>query len=153
MRRRLIAFCRPELMREAYGSDVSAMFIDGLCYRCRFDGTVGASDDRGAAGWAFNKREEDMKTASLRELAPAIGLYAAGGHSAAAGSRWATVCPPQHGRAVVASDVFESGRPFTTALQVGQKLKGFGRLFAHAPRRVHIVPDRHAEVRRRYPAP
>jgi glyoxylase-like metal-dependent hydrolase (beta-lactamase superfamily II) len=91
-----------------------------------------------------------MKAASLRELAPGIELYAAGGHLA--GLQFTRV-NTAHGRVVVASDVSESGRPFTTALQVGQMLKGFGRLFALAPTRAHIVPGHDPEVMRRYPAP
>jgi glyoxylase-like metal-dependent hydrolase (beta-lactamase superfamily II) len=90
------------------------------------------------------------------ELAPGITLHAVGGHSA--GLQFARV-HTRRGPVVVASDVthfyenMESGRPFTTALDVGLMLEGFATLRAHAPTPDHIVPGHDPEVMRRYPAP
>jgi hypothetical protein len=59
---------------------------------------------------------------------------------------------------VVASDVthfcenMESGRPFATAVNVGDMLEAFGTLAAHAPARDHIVPGHDPLVMARYPA-
>ena len=46
----------------------------------------------------------------------------------------------------------ESGRPFTTAVNVGGMLEGFGALAAHAPSADHIVPGHDPLVMARYPA-
>jgi hypothetical protein len=52
MRRRLIAFCEPELMREAYRLGVSPMFIDGITLSMLVP-RDGSSFDRGPARWPF----------------------------------------------------------------------------------------------------
>lgn len=90
------------------------------------------------------------------ELAPGISLHAVGGHSA--GLQFVRV-QTVRGPVVVASDVthfyenMDSGRPFTTALDVGLMLEGFARLRAQASSLDHIVPGHDPEVMRRYPPP
>src|SRR5262245_39333268 len=77
------------------------------------------------------------------ELAPGITIHPASGHSV--GLQFVRV-HTRRGFVVVASDVthfyenMESGRPFTTAFNVGNMLEAFGTLSAHAPGRQHIVP-------------
>jgi hypothetical protein len=64
----------------------------------------------------------------------------------------------KRGWVVVASDVthfyenMESGRPFSTAVNVGDMLEAFGTLAAHAPAHEHIVPGHDPQVMARYPA-
>jgi glyoxylase-like metal-dependent hydrolase (beta-lactamase superfamily II) len=64
----------------------------------------------------------------------------------------------RRGWVVIASDVthfyenMESGRPFTTAVNVGGMLDGFGALASHAPAKDHIVPGHDPLVMARYPA-
>lgn len=90
------------------------------------------------------------------ELAPGITLHPVGGHSA--GLQFVRV-HTKRGWVVIASDVthfyenMDSGRPFPTALHVGQMLEGFDALRAHAPSPQHIVPGHDPLVMRRYPAP
>jgi len=89
------------------------------------------------------------------ELAPGITLHPAPGHSL--GLQFVRVFT-RRGWVVVASDVthfyenMESGRPFTTAVNVGGMLDGFGALAAHAPSKAHIVPGHDPLVMARYPA-
>jgi glyoxylase-like metal-dependent hydrolase (beta-lactamase superfamily II) len=89
------------------------------------------------------------------ELAPGITLHPAPGHSL--GLQFVRV-HTRRGWVVVASDVthfyenMESGRPFTTAVNVDGMLEGFGALIAHAPTRDHIVPGHDPLVMARYPA-
>ena len=89
------------------------------------------------------------------EIAPGISVHAMGGHSA--GLQCVRVNTAR-GPVVLASDVthfyenMESGRPFTTALHIGEMLEGFERLRALAPSSKHIVPGHDPEVMRRYPA-
>ena len=90
------------------------------------------------------------------ELAPGITLHPTGGHSA--GLQFVRV-HTKRGWVVLASDVthfyenMESGRPFTTALHVGEMLEAFDKLAAVAPTRGHIVPGHDPRVMQRYPAP
>lgn len=90
------------------------------------------------------------------ELAPGITLHPAGGHSM--GLQFVRV-HTRRGWVIVASDVthfyenMESGRPFTTAFNVGEMLEGFDKLAALAPTRKHIVPGHDPLVMARYPAP
>jgi glyoxylase-like metal-dependent hydrolase (beta-lactamase superfamily II) len=89
------------------------------------------------------------------ELAPGITLHPGPGHSA--GLQFVRV-HTRRGWVVVASDVthfyenMESGRPFSTALHVGDMLEAFGALAAHAPAHDHIVPGHDPQVMARYPA-
>ena len=89
------------------------------------------------------------------ELAPGITLHPAPGHSV--GLQFVRV-HTRRGWVVVASDVthfyenMESGRPFSTAVNVGEMLEAFGALAAHAPARDHIVPGHAPQVMARYPA-
>ena len=89
------------------------------------------------------------------ELASGIELYAASGHSA--GLQFARVNTAR-GWVVVASDVthfyenMESGRPFSTAVNVGDMLEAFSTLAAQAPAYDHIVPGHDPQVMARYPA-
>jgi len=88
------------------------------------------------------------------ELAPGITLHPAPGHSL--GLQFVRV-HTRRGWVVVASDVthfyenMESGRPFTTAVNVAGMLDGFGALAAHAPTKEHIVPGHDPKVMARYP--
>ena len=90
------------------------------------------------------------------ELAPGIAVHPAPGHSM--GLQFVRV-HTRRGWVVVASDVthfyenMESGRPFTTAVNVGDMLEAFGTLAAHAPSKDHIVPGHDPQVMARYPAP
>jgi glyoxylase-like metal-dependent hydrolase (beta-lactamase superfamily II) len=89
------------------------------------------------------------------ELAPGITLHPAPGHSV--GLQFVRV-NTRRGWVVVASDVthfyenMESGRPFSTAVNVGDMLEAFGALAAHAPAHEHIVPGHDPQVMARYPA-
>jgi glyoxylase-like metal-dependent hydrolase (beta-lactamase superfamily II) len=89
------------------------------------------------------------------ELAPGITLHPAPGHSL--GLQFVRV-HTRRGWVVVASDVthfyenMESGRPFSTAVNVGGMLEGFEALMALAPARDHIVPGHDPQVMARYPA-
>ena len=89
-------------------------------------------------------------------LAPGITLHPVGGHSA--GMQFVRV-HTRRGWVVVASDVthyyenMESGRPFTTAFDVGKMLAGYDALRAAAPTAAHIVPGHDPLVMRRYPPP
>ncbi|MBN8925654.1 MAG: MBL fold hydrolase [Rhodospirillales bacterium 69-11] len=90
------------------------------------------------------------------EVAPGITVHPTGGHSA--GLQFVCV-ETARGRVVLASDVthfyenMETGRPFTTALHIGDMLEAFDTLRAHAPTPQHIVPGHDPLVMRRYPAP
>jgi glyoxylase-like metal-dependent hydrolase (beta-lactamase superfamily II) len=90
------------------------------------------------------------------EVAPGITLHPVGGHSV--GLQFVRV-HTRRGWVVVASDVthfyenMESGRPFTTAFNIGMMLEGFDALRAAAPTASHIVPGHDPEVMKRYPAP
>lgn len=87
-------------------------------------------------------------------LAPGIALRPAPGHSA--GLQFVTV-NTRRGTVVLASDVthfyenFETGRPFTTVLDVGGMLDSFDRLIGAAPSPAHVVPGHDPLVMRRYP--
>ena len=89
------------------------------------------------------------------ELAPGITLHPAPGHSV--GLQFVRV-HTRRGWVVVASDVthfyenMESGRPFSTAVNVAGMLDGFGALAAQAPAHDHIVPGHDPQVVARYPA-
>jgi glyoxylase-like metal-dependent hydrolase (beta-lactamase superfamily II) len=89
------------------------------------------------------------------ELAPGITLHPAPGHSV--GLQFVRV-HTRRGWVVVASDVthfyenMESGRPFSTAVNVGDMLEAFGALAAQAPAHEHIVPGHDPQVMARYPA-
>jgi glyoxylase-like metal-dependent hydrolase (beta-lactamase superfamily II) len=89
------------------------------------------------------------------ELAPGIMVHPAPGHSM--GLQFVRV-HTRRGWVVVASDVthfyenMESGRPFTTAVNVGDMLEAFGALGAHAPALDCIVPGHDPQVMARYPA-
>jgi glyoxylase-like metal-dependent hydrolase (beta-lactamase superfamily II) len=89
------------------------------------------------------------------ELAAGITLYPAPGHSV--GLQFVRV-HTRRGWVVVASDVthfyenMESGRPFSTAVNVGDMLEAFGALAAQAPAHEHIVPGHDPQVMVRYPA-
>src|SRR5262249_24656964 len=89
------------------------------------------------------------------DIAPGISVHPAPGHSV--GLQFVRV-HTRRGWVVVASDVthfyenMESGRPFTTAVNVGDMLEAFGALAAHAPSRDHIVPGHDPQARARYPA-
>jgi glyoxylase-like metal-dependent hydrolase (beta-lactamase superfamily II) len=89
------------------------------------------------------------------ELAPGIMVHPAPGHSM--GLQFVRV-HTRRGWVVVASDVthfyenMESGRPFTTAVNVGDMLEAFGALGAHAPALDCIVPGHDPQVVARYPA-
>jgi glyoxylase-like metal-dependent hydrolase (beta-lactamase superfamily II) len=60
---------------------------------------------------------------------------------------------------VVASDVthfyenMDTGRPFTTAFNIGLMLEGYDALRAAAPSPQHIVPGHDPLVMKRYPPP
>jgi glyoxylase-like metal-dependent hydrolase (beta-lactamase superfamily II) len=90
------------------------------------------------------------------ELAPGITLHPVGGHSV--GLQFVRV-HTKRGWVVVASDVthfyenMDSGRPFTTAFNIGLMLEGFDALRAAAPSAAHIVPGHDPLVMKRYPAP
>lgn len=90
------------------------------------------------------------------EVVPGIGVVPTGGHSA--GLQFVKV-NTRRGIVVLASDVthfyenMEAGRPFTTALHVGEMLDAYDTLRAHAPTPRHIVPGHDPEVMRRYPPP
>src|SRR6185295_9266186 len=90
------------------------------------------------------------------ELAPGITLHPVGGHSM--GLQFVRV-HTKRGWVVVASDVthfyenMESGRPFTTAFNIGLMLEGFDALRAAAPSPAHIVPGHDPLVMKRYPPP
>ena len=90
------------------------------------------------------------------ELAPGLTIHAAGGHSA--GLQFVRV-RTRRGFVVLASDVshfyenMASGRPFTTALHIGEMLEGFDRLLTLAPDESHIVPGHDPLVMKIYPAP
>jgi glyoxylase-like metal-dependent hydrolase (beta-lactamase superfamily II) len=90
------------------------------------------------------------------ELAPGITVHPAPGHSM--GLQFVRVFT-RRGWVVVASDVthfyenMERGRPFVTAVNVGDMLEAFGILAAHAPALDHIVPGHDPLVMARYPAP
>ena len=47
----------------------------------------------------------------------------------------------------------ETGRPFTTAFNIGEMLDTYDTLRAQAPTPQHIVPGHDREVMRRYPPP
>jgi glyoxylase-like metal-dependent hydrolase (beta-lactamase superfamily II) len=89
------------------------------------------------------------------ELAPGITLHPAPGHSV--GLQFVRV-HTRRGWVVVASDVthfyenMESGRPFSTAVNVGDMLEAFSTLAAQAPAYDHIVPGHDPQVMARYPA-
>jgi glyoxylase-like metal-dependent hydrolase (beta-lactamase superfamily II) len=89
------------------------------------------------------------------ELAPGITIHPAPGHSM--GLQFVRVFT-RRGWVVVASDVshfyenMESGRPFSTAVNVGDMLEAFGALAAQAPAGDHIVPGHDPKVMARYPA-
>ena len=89
------------------------------------------------------------------ELAPGITLHPAPGHSV--GLQFVRVYT-RRGWVVVASDVthfyenMESGRPFSTAVNVGDMLEAFGALADQAPAHEHIVPGHDPQVMARYPA-
>ncbi|MBV9116973.1 MAG: N-acyl homoserine lactonase family protein, partial [Acetobacteraceae bacterium] len=63
------------------------------------------------------------------------------------------------GWVVVASDVthyyenMDAERPFTTALHIGDMLRGYDLLRAAAPSPAHIIPGHDPLVMRRYPPP
>jgi glyoxylase-like metal-dependent hydrolase (beta-lactamase superfamily II) len=90
------------------------------------------------------------------DIAPGISVVPTGGHSA--GLQFVKVNTAR-GIVVLASDVthyyehMETGRPFTTALHIGDMLEAFDTLRAHAPSPQHIVPGHDPEVMRRYPPP
>jgi glyoxylase-like metal-dependent hydrolase (beta-lactamase superfamily II) len=90
------------------------------------------------------------------EILPGITVHPTGGHSA--GLQFVCV-ETARGKVLLASDVthfyenMESGRPFTTALHIGEMLDAFDTLRAHAPTPEHIVPGHDPLVMQRYPAP
>jgi len=90
------------------------------------------------------------------EILPGISVVPTGGHSA--GLQFVKVNTAR-GIVVLASDVthfyenMETGRPFTTALHIGEMLDAYDTLRAHAPSPQHIVPGHDPEVMRRYPPP
>jgi glyoxylase-like metal-dependent hydrolase (beta-lactamase superfamily II) len=90
------------------------------------------------------------------ELAPGITLHPVGGHSM--GLQFVRV-HTRRGWVVVASDVthfyenMDTGRPFTTAFNIGLMLEGFDALRAAAPSPAHIVPGHDPLVMKRYPPP
>ena len=83
-------------------------------------------------------------------------MHPVGGHSA--GLQFVRV-HTKRGWVVVASDVTHfyenmiAGRPFPTALHVGEMLEGFDALRAHAPSLQHIVPGHDPLVMKCYPPP
>ena len=90
------------------------------------------------------------------DLAPGIELHPAPGHSA--GLQFVRVHTTR-GWVVVASDVthyyenMDTERPFTTALHIGEMLRGYDLLRAAAPTPAHIIPGHDPLVMRRYPPP
>jgi glyoxylase-like metal-dependent hydrolase (beta-lactamase superfamily II) len=90
------------------------------------------------------------------EVVPGISVVPTGGHSA--GLQFAKVNTAR-GVVVLASDVthyhgnMETGRPFTTALHIGEMLDAFDTLRAHAASPDLIVPGHDPLVMRRYPPP
>jgi len=90
------------------------------------------------------------------ELAPGITLHPVGGHSM--GLQFVRV-HTKRGWVVVASDTthfyenMDSGRPFTTAFNIGLMLEGFDALRAAAPGPAHIVPGHDPLVMQLYPPP
>ncbi len=90
------------------------------------------------------------------DLLPGIAVVPVGGHSA--GLQFVKV-NTRRGIVVLASDVahfyenMETGRPFTTALHIGDMLDGFDTLRAHAASPELIVPGHDPLVMQRYPAP
>ncbi len=89
------------------------------------------------------------------EIVPGISVVPTGGHSA--GLQFVKV-NTKRGVVVLASDVthfyenMEAGRPFTTALHIGQMLDAFDTLRAHAASPDLIVPGHDPLVMQRYPA-
>ncbi|MBN8994910.1 MAG: N-acyl homoserine lactonase family protein [Rhizobiales bacterium] len=89
-------------------------------------------------------------------IAPGLSVHLVGGHSA--GLQFVTVNTAR-GRVVLASDAthyyenMDSGRPFTTAFNIGDTLEGYGRVRALAPSPEHIVPGHDPLVMQLYPAP
>jgi glyoxylase-like metal-dependent hydrolase (beta-lactamase superfamily II) len=90
------------------------------------------------------------------ELAPGITLHPVGGHSM--GLQFVRVHTAR-GWVVVASDTthfyenMDTGRPFTTAFNIGLMLEAYDALRAAAPSRAHIVPGHDPKVMQLYPAP
>ncbi|WP_337997553.1 N-acyl homoserine lactonase family protein [Oleispirillum naphthae] len=92
---------------------------------------------------------------SPADLAPGIRLHPAGGHSL--GLQFVSVYTAR-GWVVLASDVshfyenMEAGRPFRTAVHIGEMMEGFDALYRVAPSPQHIVPGHDPLVMSRYPA-
>jgi glyoxylase-like metal-dependent hydrolase (beta-lactamase superfamily II) len=92
----------------------------------------------------------------VAEVAPGITGHLVGGHSA--GLQFVRV-HTQRGWVVLASDAshfyenMTGGRPFPTALHVGEMLAAYDALRAAAPSLDHIVPGHDPLVMARYPAP
>ena len=90
------------------------------------------------------------------ELSPGITLHPVGGHTP--GMQFVRV-HTSRGWAVLASDVthyyenMETGRPFTAAFNIGDMLKAYDALRAHAPSLHHIIPGHDPLIMRQYPAP
>jgi glyoxylase-like metal-dependent hydrolase (beta-lactamase superfamily II) len=90
------------------------------------------------------------------EIVPGISVVPTGGHSV--GLQFVKL-NTRRGIVVLASDVthfyenMETGRPFTTAFNIGEMLDAYDTLRAHAPTPQHIVPGHDPEVMRRYPPP
>jgi len=88
------------------------------------------------------------------EIAPGISVHLVGGHTM--GLQFVRV-RTQRGWVVVASDAshyYENmleRRPYPTVFSVGAMIEGWGRLFALADSRDHVVPGHDPDVLRRYP--
>jgi glyoxylase-like metal-dependent hydrolase (beta-lactamase superfamily II) len=88
------------------------------------------------------------------ELAPGITVHPVGGHSA--GLQFVKA-HTKRGWVVLASDTTHyyenmmTGRPFTTALHIGDMLEAYDTLRAHAPSPQHIVPGHDPKVMQFYP--